>query len=568
MMRDSEMAGLAMTLSRDARVNVTLGGDSSYCSADGSHIHIARMPNTPLGRMLMTGLVFHEVGHKNHTRGARPPGLLGEMTNVIEDVRVELLTIHERPGTSYDLEAVTIYYTQKGSLAPKDLPSALLGLVMAYGRSVLLQQSTLSDLIEPCRRMLAQALGDRFVEQIEEILGQNFAELASTIDARRMAERLIGILEHQKSTEQPVPVEDQQPNSPVGDPGNGSTLEIGEEKNEPETDEETSGDNAPVQEKPGKPEENPTPTDADASLIKRPTTDEINEMLLTGTGGYGDLSEMMIRELDTLAAQTPESVLKTLPELPAVGRVTLTRNRLDEVEALTACSRMRARLLTLLQAQKLQQKNYGSSGRKLAHRRLVRMAMGDPRIFSRKVETQALHTAVVLLLDNSGSMADQVISGPKRYEVANPAAFALHHALAGLSGVKVASVAFASYDSRPEVNILVDFGERPDSRYFNILPDGGTPTHRALWSARATLLQRPESRKIILLITDGYPADLEATMAATSRCERDGIEIAAIGIDTESVRRYWNIHRVIQNLPELPMAMFDVMEMLLEQKKT
>ena len=91
MLRDQELAGLAMTLGRDANIKITVGGDGSFCKPDGSHINIARMPSTPLGRMLMTGLVFHEIGHKNHTKGGKPNGLLGNMMNVIEDVRVDIV---------------------------------------------------------------------------------------------------------------------------------------------------------------------------------------------------------------------------------------------------------------------------------------------------------------------------------------------------------------------------------------------------------------------------------------------------------------------------------------------
>ena len=43
MIRDQELAGLAMVLSRDANIKITVGGDSSFCKPDGSHINIARM---------------------------------------------------------------------------------------------------------------------------------------------------------------------------------------------------------------------------------------------------------------------------------------------------------------------------------------------------------------------------------------------------------------------------------------------------------------------------------------------------------------------------------------------
>jgi len=140
MIRDQELAGLAMVLSRDSKIKVTVSGDCSNCASDGSAINIARMPATPLGRMLMTGLVFHEIGHKNHTTGSKPAGFLGDMMNVIEDIRIETESIKERPGTRFNLDAVTTHYVNKGSLEPKELPHAMLCKVMAYGRGKLLSR--------------------------------------------------------------------------------------------------------------------------------------------------------------------------------------------------------------------------------------------------------------------------------------------------------------------------------------------------------------------------------------------------------------------------------------------
>jgi cobalamin biosynthesis protein CobT len=291
-------------------------------------------------------------------------------------------------------------------------------------------------------------------------------------------------------------------------------------------------------------------------------------MLLTGTGGYGDLSAMVTQELTDLAAQTRQHLRHDIPLLPKVGRRRASPNKLDETHALAACSRMRSRLLTLLQAETLQPRHYGSSGRKLVGKRLVRMALGDARLFARRVESRALSTAVIILLDTSGSMFDECAGGLKRFEIANPAAYALHVALKGLPGVVAASAAFATPSRhQPSVNILVDFAEAPKSNAFNLQPDGGTPTHDALWYARAALLQRPESRKIILLLTDGFPMNGEETLAATKRCEKDGIEIAALGINTEAVRRYWKNFEVIKDVRDLPQAMFIMIEQsLLSQK--
>ena len=148
-------------------------------------------------------------------------------------------------------------------------------------------------------------------------------------------------------------------------------------------------------------------------------------------------------------------------------------------------------------------------------------------------------------------------------EVANAAAYALHVTLFGLRGVAVCSLEFSGKEREPDVNILVDFGRKPASENFNHYPFDGTPTHKALWAGRVLLLQRPEPRKIMLVLTDGCPDNGTETSAATKRIRRDGIEIAAIGIMDKSVKRYWDNHKIIQSINELPAAMFGLMEGLL-----
>mgnify|MGYP001492492092 CR=1 FL=1 len=133
-MRDKELAGLAHTLSRDLGMSITVGGQNSSCSADGQHINIARMPATPLGQQLMTGLVFHELGHQRYTTADKPPGFVGELTNVIEDIRTEKLTMQWRPGTRYDLDAVVAYYAKQIHRPPISCSEAVLLFVLAAGR--------------------------------------------------------------------------------------------------------------------------------------------------------------------------------------------------------------------------------------------------------------------------------------------------------------------------------------------------------------------------------------------------------------------------------------------------
>lgn len=545
MIRDQELAGLAMTLGRDAKIKITVGGDGSYCKPDGSHINIARMPSTPLGRMLMTGLVFHEIGHKNYTNGGRPDGLLGDMMNVVEDVRVDKETIKARPGTCFNLEAVTTHYVNKGSLEPANLAHALLGKVMAYGFGRVLMHKSILPLEALCNEMMDDAFGQEFIDDVDTII-KDIPKLRSTRDATVMAQKLIDLLinppSQQKQQQQAGSQEVQQQSNQKGKE-NGTGKKQAAKPDDPQQGQ----DNTKVSGSGG--------NGASKGGGKRPTPEEIAEMLKNKTG-YGDLSALIQSELDDIAESATSSELAGIPMLPDIGRLKGNYGKLDEVEAISAASRMRARMLGMLQSIKMQPKSFGLSGRKLANGRLVRMATGDPRIFRKKTETIEVNTAIVVLLDLSGSMNG-------RYEVANAAAFALHTTLFGLKGVAVCSMEFSGKDKEPDVNVLVDFGKKPKSENFNHHPFDGTPTDTAIWAGRVMLLQRSEPRKIILILTDGCPDDSSETKAATKRTMKDGIEIAAIGIMAGSVKNYWDNHKIIETIQELPAAMFGIMEGLL-----
>lgn len=546
MIRDQELAGLAMTLGRDAKIKITVGGDGSYCKPDGSHINIARMPSTPLGRMLMTGLVFHEIGHKNYTKGGRPDGLLGDMMNVIEDVRVDKETIKARPGTCFNLEAVTTHYVNKGSLEPANLAHALLGKVMAFGFGRVLKHKSILPLEGLCNEMMDDAFGQEFIDDVDAII-KDIPKLRSTRDATVMAQKLIDLLinppSQQKVQQQAGSQEVRQQNQKGKGTGTGKNQAAKPyDPRQGQEEDQASGAGG---------------NGAGKGGGKRPTPEEIAEMLKNKTG-YGDLSALIQSELDGIAESTPSSELAGIPMLPDIGRLKGNYGKLDEVEAISAASRMRARMMGMLQSIKMQPKSYGLSGRKLANGRLVRMATGDPRIFRKKTEAKVVNTAVSVLLDLSGSMNG-------RYEVANAAAFALHTTLFGLKGVAICSMEFSGKEKEPDVNVLVDFGKKPKSDNFNHHPFDGTPTDTAIWAGRAILLQRPEPRKIMLILTDGCPDDSNETKAATKKTMQDGIEIAAIGIMANSVKNYWDNHKIIETIQELPAAMFGIMEGLLIQ---
>ena len=540
-MRDLELAGLARTLSQDHGITVTVSGEHSYCCLQTKKINIARMPATALGKQLMCGLVYHEVGHKKYTTGGRPEGFAGELTNVIEDIRVEQLTLQARPGTRYDLQAVTDYYLAHSPLDPDNLPQALLGWVMAYGRAYVLKQKKILTQITPCVDYLKKRFDQTLVDRLEALLLAQLPRLQSTKESSDLTEAILALVRNH--------VVYRHNDSHQQSPEDADSLATpGCQNSSRETEEQHHCSEFCPED------------DNDLLVNKQEFSADENDTLFAGeTAGVGNIRAFLTAELDSLASQTSYSESMAIPEYPEISYGFKAEYEIDATAALNASARMRNKLPALLQTIKQCPVSFGYSGKKIDSGRLDLLAVGDPRIFKRKQTISALDTAVMILLDRSGSMAAQT-EGHSLSEVANLSAFALHHCLSRIPDIAVASVAFTdSMDDQPELQMLCDFKQKPDHHAYALNPAGGTPIHTALWYARAALLQRLETRKVVLLLTDGEPNCPNSTRVATQQCQKNSIEIIALGILTDAVKKYWSRSMVIDQLVDLPATMFQVM---------
>jgi cobalamin biosynthesis protein CobT len=231
--------------------------------------------------------------------------------------------------------------------------------------------------------------------------------------------------------------------------------------------------------------------------------------------------------------------------------------------------RLRARLHGLVQASRLDRPHARHSGRRLAPKRLYRAAVGDPRVFVRKRERVAVHTAIHLLIDLSGSMGAPVrLAGgtvERRGRIAQASALALALALDGINSVSVAVSAFPGLCGKDNViTTLVRHGERPRARAgaFTQSPRGGTPMTGALWFAAADLVVRPESRRIALVLTDGKPDNHADTAEILRLCAASGVETVGVGIDIDVSTLFPTAIRV-REVAELRTALFGAAERLL-----
>ena len=84
----------------------------------------------------------------------------------------------------------------------------------------------------------------------------------------------------------------------------------------------------------------------------------------------------------------------------------------------------------------------------------------------------------------------------------------------------------------------------------------------ALWYAASSVLSTREERKVIMVLTDGQPDDVDATKAIIKRIEATGIELVGVGICFDT-RHLFARSICINDVSELRSEMFRISRDLL-----
>ena len=315
----------------------------------------------------------------------------------------------------------------------------------------------------------------------------------------------------------------------------------------------------------------PCPVDpAQSTAQGDPAAEGGNESLAAVlTAGAGELGDDLFATVgQLLGAQGHGTSAMKLP-LPEdyAGNALAGMRLLARVQAESA--RLTARLQGLVQASRLDRPRAVRQGRRVDARKLHRVAVADARLFARRHARVAPNTAVHLLVDLSGSMATNVLRADgtqaSRAAVALESALALALALDAIPGVTVAVTAFPGLEGEPgRVTCMLADGQSPRAAAGAFIQSarGGTPMAQALWYGAAALLLRPETRRLLLVLTDGEPDDIDEAARLLRLCRGAGIEPVGVGIGIP-VNHLFPTAIAVTAVADLKRALFGVAEALL-----
>jgi hypothetical protein len=244
-------------------------------------------------------------------------------------------------------------------------------------------------------------------------------------------------------------------------------------------------------------------------------------------------------------------------------RVLRNRNPLDsqgglhEYEALTRQIELKvaSQLEVILESRIEERSHLDSRGGKLSSRHLVRVVTSPvPRVFKHEEETPGVSTAVSVLLDISASMGTSLSDGHTRMHAAVCAARA---SVRAMDKHEVPCSLHFFGDSLTKVKSFDEPWRKVRDLTWWCLEDN-TLTAQAIEEVVPDLAVREEARKLLLVVTDGIPADPERTSAALQECKLFGVEVGLLLIADHSGRDHRNMRDFKESLSSAGIGWIEV----------
>lgn len=580
----AEVGGSSRVFGRNNSITVYFEGNQAY--TDGDSIVYPAIPQDAFLSeeevKIARGYVDHEAAHIRFTdmrfykKMAKDSSqLLSKLLNCVEDIRIERLVTKEYKGAKKNLsstaEATSEYflnaYEKDPTIADDKVSVAGLGLTWLGRIDMQYDSPTLQKVFDTLPKDL-QVLEHKWVRQLDSC--------KSTQDAFELAKKIqkdLGIDEEaQKQKDQQKETEEVQQGEQEGEQEKTESQEFTPEELEEIYDESFSGlINREFQNL-----ETPSSDAYRAYTTKYDRVHTIHDKKEKGTTRYNAGHKIMFAE-------------KNLKEYHRILR-----------ESSGSISVMRRKLERAIQSRQRVDWDGGRLEGRLDSKRLVSAYQMNPDVYKKKEEAPALDTAITVLIDQSGSM------GGRRIRVAQQISIALYECFSKI-GVPFEVLGFnttAGFPSREEKDKfnrkLWETYRANDYSYARTSPlhtyvyssftdnkqvsrealstmikcvDGCNCDGESVKIAYERLKKRPESRKIMLVLSDGQPNGSDNRIQkqylrdVVNNIEKDKVDIIGVGIQSDAVQQFYPTWVVCYDIDDLHKNVMDkISRALLGQK--
>ena len=483
-----------------------------------------------------------------------------ELHNVFEDGRIERTSYSWRPGFELDFHDLIFGFWQKGDMVyhacPANSPAPVLDrlelFALLYIRCKFHKVDEMRPDVFAVRADLVQLTSEQAVSQVESIMdtavmtgsfndGQNFANQQTTHELVRQALLAVGL--KADPNQQSQSRDDQQSDSDGQGEGEPQDSDQSESDSQSQS---KGGESKGGESKGGESKGMGNPSDEeqdDADHLRSSASAKATDLSKTDNLGQScaESAKDMAREMSKAQAQAIADEQKNggmdkaeaSRMLRTLGKVILSpasdSNLMDGTDYDTPHVRG---------AQSFRAKLVGDCLRKTVFEKGVL----DPRRLTKAYTAGMLGKTqadvykkftvkhdhghdVDIVIDASGSMC-----GSSQY-LAAKAAWSAWHAVFGLPDTTVRVTEFgggSEHDVRELIPVRRSASFKEMCRRYEII--GSTPTHLGVLESTKSLLSRPGMNKLMLVVTDGAPDEMDWTRQSLVSARKAGIEVVTIFI--------------------------------------
>jgi hypothetical protein len=560
---------IAQILGQKYGVKVIIGGEQAF--TNGKDIYLPSLPlNSPiLTTNLARGYIDHEAAHIRHTpfdeKMFKIPPLEKHFLNTIEDFRVEKIFGEQYPGCKANFEWLILHFFDKdvdetisNFQDPTDIiPIYALLRVRSFSVEKLEDKADklrekmdvdfpeISKLIDPILEnvRLNCVTGDDSLKYAKEIYDaiSKYSEIVKNLNERTDKKFTISEL-----TAAAV--------------SSSTPLSNGISKK----DLRNVIEDAPSSESQNISDSASSPLDKDKL---NDLSNSLSSLLKAKSNLPATFKSRLKSELNKVGKSNNDDFLRIAVEIEQKVRE-LSAD--DILKTKRISSVMGYQLQSVLQSSTLTRYMPSYNGN-LDVKLLHRLSVNSPRIFKKTgIRRSDLNTAVHLLIDTSFSMSSYI-------KLTSLTAYSICKCLSDIPGISVGATTFPgdslararSDNSKHEIfsinmrNVtvfpLLKHNE-PMHKRFSLVSSGNTPMAEALWWVFQKTLTLGETRKIIIIITDGQPNSESNFKCALAETIRNGIEIYGLAINDDELLQYLPGRAVyISDISELPRKLFDLL---------
>jgi len=546
------------TLLSSKDVSVYMGNNQTAYT-DGKSIYL---PHLVLDKERdfekMRGYIDHEIGHVRFSRFGIPRNIVlnnleASIAKMLEETYVEYRNSLSRPGTLINLRRLNEVLVEEGAfVTPKIAEVGLENVIVSYCLTFplfkILRNKSLENTVRETRRQLVSTLDLQTVERVEKLL-LKVKKNKSTNSNERLAKEIVKKLllsspKHPEGSEQSEGSEEAE----GSEQSEGSEEAKGSEQSEGSEEAKGSEQSEGSEEAEGS--EQSEGSDGSQDLKINPDKEiEVK-----------NLSEILQQNINNLPESSNNKLgrMNKTPAYQTQVRIDKRRNgRLfDKSRNKIYIAPLASQLKMFLDAETRVKKSRKNTGRKLIQKRLHQHRY-DPALFLSQKKGKSLDTAIHILLDISGSMDHKMKEAVDTMGIVS-------YALNTIPSVKFAVSAFPYHDQ--EQGVLIKDFQEPTQRIAEarLESNGSTPLSDAYISILPGLLNRPEKRKVIFIVSDGGPDD-NVIAKDLIRSSSNMVESYLLGIGLHDaiyqhfIKGTFNGYCNIDDIKKLPQKIIEMM---------